>query len=197
MGTGNKAAEAAQAADTERQGQIQQSIAQINKAYTSPQRTAQYDKYGENLNSYYTGQVNEQQGVNARNLKFALARSGLTGGSAAVDANTQLSKDYTKGLVAASQQAQSGKATLEQSDTNAKNQLVSLAQQGNFVGAIPQQVTQAQNASLDASKGYAKANGLGDLFSGTAQIYTNNQTAAANRRAQVSPVGSLYGTAGY
>lgn len=120
----------------------------------------------------------------------------MTGGSTAVDANTQLSKDYTQGLLQASQNAQAGVANLEQSDINAKNQLVSLAQQGNFTGAIPSQIAQSQDASLKAASNYGNANALNNLFSGTAGIYTAEQTAAANRRAQMSPIGSLYGTPG-
>jgi hypothetical protein len=197
MGTNNSAANAANAADAQRQAQIQQSIDSINRAYTTPQRQAQYDQYGQNLDKYFTGQVNEQEGVNARNLKFAMARSGLTGGSAAVDANTQLQKDYTKGLLQASQQAQAGKASLQQSDISAKNQLISLAQQGGNIGTIPQQVSQAQTAALGAAGNYTNANALGNLFTGTAQIYQNEQTRAANQQAQKSPIGSLYGTGGF
>jgi hypothetical protein len=117
----------------------------------------------------------------------------LTGGSAAVDNNTQLQKDYTQGLLSASQQATAGTSALEQSDVNAKNQLIGLAQQGNFTGAIPTQVAQAQNASLGAAQNYGSAQSLGNVFAGTAGIYQNEQTAAANRKAQVSPFGSLYG----
>lgn len=122
-----------------------------------------------------------------------MARSGLTGGSAAVDSNTQLQKDYTQGLINASQQATAGTSALEQSDVNAKNQLIGLAQQGNFTGAIPTQVAQAQNASLGAAQNFGNANALGNVFSGTAGIYQNEETAAANRKAQTSPFGSLYG----
>jgi hypothetical protein len=131
--------------------------------------------------------------VNARNLQFANARSGLTGGSAAVDNNTQLQKDYTQGLLNASQQATAGTSALEQSDVNAKNQLIGLAQQGNFTGAIPTQIAQAQNASLGAAQNYGQAQSLGNVFAGTAGIYQNEQTAAANRKAQSSPFGSMYG----
>src|SRR5882762_67615 len=99
MGSSNSASNAASAADAARQKQINDSISQINSAYGSPSRQAQYDTYGRNLKDYFTGQVNEQQANAARNLKFAEARSGLTGGSASVDANTQLGKDYTKGLL--------------------------------------------------------------------------------------------------
>ncbi len=193
MGSGNGAANAAAAADAQRQKDITNSVNQITSAYGSPGRQAQYDAYGKNLSNYYTGQVNNQEAINARNLKFATARSGLSGGSAAVDSNNQLQKDYTQGLLNASQAATSGKSALEQSDINAKNQLIGLAQQGNFTGAIPTQVAQAQGASLDAAKNYGTANSLGNVFAGTAGIYQNEQTAAANRAAQANPIGNIYG----
>lgn len=194
MGTSNSAADAASAQQAQQQQQIQQSVAAINNAYSSPNRQQQYQTYGQNLNNYYTGQVNTQEATNARNLKFANARSGLTGGSAAVDSSTQLQKDYTQGLLQASQAAQGGQAALQQSDINSKNQMISLAQQGNYTGTIPTQVAQAQNASLTGAQNYGNANALNNLFSGTAGIYQNEQVAAANRKAQQSPIGSIYGT---
>jgi len=193
MGTGNSAANAANAANAQQQADIQKSVGQITSAYSNPNRANQYAQYNQNLSNYYTGQVNNQEAVNARNLTFANARSGLTGGSAAVDNNAQLQKDYTQGLLNASQQATAGTSALEQSDVNAKNQLIGLAQQGNYTGAIPTQASQAQNASLGAAQNYGQANSLGNIFAGTAGIYQNEQTAAANRKAQTSPIGSLYG----
>jgi hypothetical protein len=193
VGTGSSAANAANAANAQQQKDIQGSVNQITSAYSNPNRANQYQQYQSNLSNYYTGQVNNQEAVNARNLQFANARSGLTGGSAAVNNNTQLQKDYTQGLLNASQQAQAGTSALEQSDVNAKNQLIGLAQQGNFTGAIPTQVAQSQNASLGAAQNYGQANNLGNVFTGTAGIYQNEQTAAANRRSQTSPFGSIYG----
>lgn len=197
MGTGSSAANAAQAANAQQQQQIQASVDQINNAYSSPNRQAQYQTYGQNLGNYLTGQVNNQEAINARNLKFANARSGLTGGSAATDSNTQLQKDYTQGLLQASQQAQAGTSALEQADINSKNQMISLAQQGNFTGAIPTQVAQANSANLGAAQNAFNPQALGNLFKGTANIYSNEQTAAAQRAAQTSPIGSLYGSSGF
>lgn len=193
MGTGNSAANAANAANAQQQKDIQNSVNQITQAYGNPNRQNQYAQYGKNLQDYYSGQVNNQEAVNARNLNFANARSGLTGGSAAVDSNTQLQKDYTQGLLNASQQATAGNAALQQSDVNSKNQLIGLAQQGNFTGAIPSQISAAQNASLGAAANFGQANGINNMFSGTQGIYQNEQTAAANRKAQSSPFGSFYG----
>lgn len=193
MGTNNSAANASAANDAARQAQINQSIQQITSAYSSPQRTAEIDQYGKNVGSYLTGQVNEQEATNARNLKFAMARSGLTGGSAAVDSNTQLQKDYAKGLLTASQQAQQAKSSLTNSDISSKNQMIGLAQQGSYIGAIPQQIAQVQSAANGVAANFANPSALGNLFAGTAGIYQTEQTAAANRRAQQSPIGSLYG----
>ncbi len=196
MGTNNSAANAANAANNAQNAQIGASVAAINKAYGSPQRRQQYSQYGQNLQNYYTGQVNRSEATNARNLKFAMARSGLTGGSEAVDANTQLQKDYSTGLLNASQAAQQGEASLKQSDINSKNQLISLAQQGNFTGSIPASISSAQDANLQAAQNYGNANTLGNLFAGTSAIYNNEQTAAMQRKAQNSPFGSPYGMAG-
>ena len=197
MGTGSSAANAANAANAQQQQQIQQSVQQINNAYSSPNRQAQYQQYQQNLGNYLTGQVNNQEATNARNLMFANARSGLTGGSEATDSNTQLQKDYTQGLLQASQQAQAGTSALEQADINSKNQMISLAQQGNFTGAIPTQVAQATSANLGAAQNAFNPQALGNLFQGTSQIYNNEQTAAAQRQAQTSPIGSLYGSNGF
>ena len=197
MGTGNSAANAANQANAAQQASIQNSVNQINAAYSNPNRQSQYDQYNKNLSNYYTGQVNNQEAVNARNLKFANARSGLTGGSAAVDSNTQLQKDYTNALLQASQAATSGTSALEQSDINAKNQLIGLAQQGNFTGAVPTAISQAQGATLGGAQNYGQANSLNNLFQGTQGIYQNEQTAAANRQAQQNPFGSNYSASAY
>jgi hypothetical protein len=193
MGTKNNAADAANAANAATQAQIQKSVGQIDAAYSNPNRTNQYAQYGANLKNYYTGQVNNQEAVNARNLNFANARSGLTGGSAAVDSNTQLQQDYTKGLIEASKAATTGESALQQADINSKNQMIGLAQQGNYTGALPAMAAQAQSAALSGAQGYGQANTLNNLFAGTQGVAQNEATAAANRKAQVNPFGSYYG----
>lgn len=194
MGTNNQAANAANAANQARQASINSSVAQIQSAYGTPARQAQYDQYGNNLDAYYTNQVKEQEAQNARNLTFAMARSGLTGGSAAADANTQLGKDYAQGIIQASQNAQAGKAALQQSDINSENQLVSLAEQGNMTGSIPSEITASQQTNLNAAQNYGNANAINNLFGNTAKIYNTEQTAAATRAAQMNPIGSPYGS---
>jgi len=130
-------------------------------------------------------------------LTFANARSGLTGGSAAIDNNQQLQKDYTQGLLQASQAAQTGTSALEQSDINAKNQLIGLAQQGNLTGAVPSLTAAAQNASLGAAQSAFAPGTLANAFQATSGIWGNEQTAAAIRTGQQDPFGSNYGSSAY
>ena len=189
----NPAVGAAQAAQTAQQQAIKAAVDQINQAYGSPQRQGQIDTYGANLKNYYTGQVNNQEAINARNLKFANARSGLTGGSAAVDSNNQLQRDYTAGLLNATQAATSGQAALSQADINSKNQLIGLANQGGYTGVLPQQTAEAMSANLSNAQAQQNPAALGNLFAATGNIYQTEQNAAANRRAQTNPLGSIYG----
>jgi hypothetical protein len=193
MATGNSAANAANAANAQQQAQIQNSVNQINTAYNSPNRANQYAAYNKNLSNYYTGQVNNQEATNARNLGFAMDRSGLSGGSAAVDSNTQLQKDYTQGLLQASQQATAGTSALQQADVNAKNQMISMAQAGGSIGNIPGQVASQQQTALGAAQNYGNANAVNNLFAGTQGIVNNEATSAAMRKSQMTPFGSPYG----
>ncbi len=193
MSQSNNAANSAAAANADTQAQIQNSVQQIQNAYSNPNRQSQYTAYGNNLQNYYTGQVNNQEAINARNLKFAMARSGLSGGSASVDSNTQLQKDYTQGLLQATQAATAGVNSLKQADLNSENQLISQAQAGGGVGVIPGQIAATQAANLAQGQNYANSNAVNNLFTGTAAIYNQEQQAAALRKSQQSPFGSLYG----
>ncbi len=193
MSQSNNAANSAAAANADTQAQIQNSVQQIQNAYSNPNRQSQYTAYGNNLQNYYTGQVNNQEAINARNLKFAMARSGLSGGSASVDSNTQLQKDYTQGLLQATQAATAGVNSLKQADLNSENQLISQAQAGGGVGVIPGQIAATQAANLAQGQNYANSNAVNNLFTGTMGIYNQEQQAAALRKSQQSPFGSLYG----
>jgi hypothetical protein len=58
---------------------------------------------------------------------------------------------------------------------------------------MPTNIAATQAASLGAAGNYGQANSLGNVFAGTAGIYNAATTAAANRAAMRSPIGSTYG----
>ena len=188
MGGGsNDASKQAQQQADEQKAQIAQSQAAINALFNDPKRTAQYDKLGTDTTNYYTGEVNRQNQSAQRNLKFALARSGLSGGSQQAFDGQELGKDYQKGLLQASQQGQNAANSLRAADEQSRTQLIGLAQSGlDATQASSQGALSLQN-NLLAGQGQANVNQLGDLFGNLGSIYSNSQQQQADRK------GFLYG----
>ena len=169
-GGSNRAQQQAEAEERARQARIQQTTAQVNSIFDSPERQAQYGKYGDALREYYAQDVNRQKTVADRDLKFAMARSGNTGGSVAVDSGRRLGQEYTKGLLSAERQAQGQVANLMNQDEQARSNLIGLAQAGLGATQAAQQAAGALRANLMGAESAGKMQSLGDLFSGIGEI---------------------------
>ncbi len=180
FGGGGDAAAAAQAQEAKRQAQIAQSVSSVNSAFKN--RGTQYSDYAGALQKQYETELGRQQGIAGRNQKFALARSGLTGGSAAVDAGKLLSQDMQKGTLNAQQQVQGATAKLQASDEATRQQMISLAQGGGDIGDAAIQTANGLRANIGNAQSTNAAQGLGNVFGDVATNYTNMNTAAALRR---------------
>lgn len=192
MGGGPDVAGQAAAQNKLQQQNTDAATAQINSAYDSPARQQQYSDFAKNLSNYYTTQINNQQGVANQQLKFSLARSGLTGGSAAAYAGGVSAKDYNTAILNAQNQVQTGVGALKQSDVTAKDNLIGLAQQGLNTGNAATEASQAMSANLANASSAENPQALGTLFGNTAGIYQNQQNAAAQRKAANAGVGGVY-----
>lgn len=179
----SSAAYRAQSDETSRQQNILKSTGAINAAFDNPARQQQYSDYGNAIKAYYGDQLNQQRDQAGRGLKFALARSGLTAGSTAVDTGRLSAEDYIRGLLGISKTAQSGVAGLKGQDEATRAQLLSMARGGASV-ANPnaffsgmQQVGQQQGQVLPNALGSA----FGDIasFINKKQSATEQQTAAS------------------
>jgi hypothetical protein len=190
-GSGDSAKLAAQQTQ-QQQEQTNATVAQINAAYGSNARQQQYTDFANNLQKYYQTQINNQQTVANQALKFSLARSGLTGGSAASYAGGVEAKDYQTALLNAQNQTQTAVGNLKQSDVTAKNNLTSLAEQGLSTGDAASNAASAMSANLQNASSAETPNALGTLFNNTGSIYQAQQTAAANRKAAQAGVGGVY-----
>lgn len=144
------------------------------------------------MQSYYDTQVTNQQNVANQALKFSLARSGLTGGSAASYAGGVSAKDYNTALLNAQNQTQTAVGNLKSSDVSAKNNLIGLAENGLSTGNAASQAADSMSASLANASSAENPQALGQLFNNTANIYQTQQTAAANRKAAQAGIGSVY-----
>src|SRR5690554_8179011 len=96
--------------ERERQARIDQTTGQINQLFDSPDRQQQITDFQSAMQDFYMQDLNRQKGTADRDLSFALARSGLTGGSRQVDANRTLGEDYQRGILDSERRAQSAAA---------------------------------------------------------------------------------------
>lgn len=197
MGTNSagQAQQAAQQQETERQSRIYQTTQRINQAYDAPARQGQYDDFLKAVRQNYMGDANRQKTVADRNLKFSLARSGLTGGSAAVDANRTSGEEYNRGILQAEDRAQSALGDLKSQDETSRLQLTQLAQSGLDTTTAANRAAQQMATGAQTALAGSTAKGLGDIFGSTASTYKQQQEAAARRQGQLAPVGGLYGNA--
>ena len=193
-GSNHSASDAAAQSDAARTQSITNSTNAINGIYDSPQRQQQYTDFLGSLRNKYTTDANNQQQIASRQTKFATARNGLSGGSADVDAQTQLGKEYSAGLVSAESKAQGALAGLKSQDNQSRLNLTQLASQGLDATTAAQQAASSTQQAADQALNGATANGLGDIFGSATKAYQTEQTAAAQRAGYRQPLGSLYGT---
>ena len=175
-----KSAKDAATAEAQRQARISQNVGDINTAFAG--REPQYAELGSALRERFGQQIAQQQADATRNTKFALARGGLTGGSASIDAGRRLNREAGEATLAGERAAQSGVAGLRNQDEDARLRMISLAQSGNDIGNAGLQTAGMLSANLANARATQNFDQLGDLFGGVAQANRNMNDAAARRR---------------
>ncbi|TPG08322.1 hypothetical protein EAH88_11875 [Rhodanobacter glycinis] len=161
---GNSAAKAANDAEAQRQSAIAGTQSRVNQVFNDPQRQADINDFVGATRSYYQQDLDRQKGNADRGLKFALAKSGLTGGSTQVDQQQQLGQDYGRGLLQVEQKAQGAGASLSAADQDARSRLISLATSGLDATTAAQQAGAAMRSNLQAGQSEAQLGNLGDSF---------------------------------
>lgn len=189
----NSAQKEAQRAEADRQARIANTTTQINSAYDAPGRQAQYGDFLKAVRQNYTDDATRQKTVADRGLKFSMARSGLTGGSAAVDARRTSGEEFQRGILQAEDRAQGALGDLKMGDEQSRLQLIQMAQSGLDATTAATRANAAISAGAQSALSDSKAKGLGDVFGATIKTVGAQQEAAAQRRGQTSAVGSLYG----
>ena len=180
-------------AEAARQVAIRQGTSRVNSIFDDPARQAQHTDFLKAIRDFYTQDANKQKGIADRNLKFSMARSGLTGGSAAVDANRTLGEEYTKGLLDSENKAQGAYSDLQSQDEQARLGLLSAVRSGMDTTTAAARSAGAIQNNAASAKNDALANGLGDIFGSTAQTYKTQREAADRRRGVIDAYGSVYG----
>ena len=192
ISSGDKAQKQAQQQQEQQTKDEQAAVAGIDSIFNDPSRQAEYDKLGSDVTKYYTNDVNQQEQIAARKQKFALARQGLTGSSQQAYEGGQLSQDYQKALIQATNQGQTSEANLKSQDEQTRESLVAMAMQGLSANEAENQATGSLATSLQAAQGGIGAQSLGNLFGDISQYTTDSQNAAALRTGLTQGYGSIF-----
>lgn len=196
-GGSNSAAEAANQAEAQRQASIARTQGQVNQVFNSPQRAADISDFVNATRTYYQQDLDRQKANADRGLKFALAKSGLTGGSTQVDQQRVLGDDYGRGLLQVEQKAQGAGASLSAADQDARSRLISLATSGLDATTAAQQSAAAMRSNLQAGQSQAQMGALGDSFAQFNQFKQQAIDAQQRRQGYYSTFGgarsALYG----
>ncbi|GAB3054091.1 hypothetical protein [Stenotrophomonas tumulicola] len=190
--SGSKAANAAAQTEGWRTSNINRSVGQIDQIYGSPNRQAGLDDFLGASRQFYTGELDRQKEQADRSLKFAMARSGLAGGSAAVDANRRLGEDYSRGVLDSERLAQGALSDLQAADETSRQNLISQVAGGMSLTSGANQSALAMQNNLQSAQGRLSADALGDVFGGLSDVYTRSRDLAADRRGFRDVYNTLY-----
>jgi len=150
-----------------REARIASATRAVNNAFRgSGQR---FDRFADTTFDLNQDRLQDNRQDSARELKFALARSGLTGGSVDVDKGQDLDDRFQSGLLEARNFADTEAARLRAQEQQARNNLLGLAASGSVTGADVRGLAQSQvQATNQALQSPPVAPGLGDTFAGLA-----------------------------
>lgn len=180
-GGSNKAANQANKLERDRQAAIARTQGAVNRIFDDPRRQGEIADFVAATRQLQTQDLDRQKGKADRELRFALARGGLTGGSTQVDQARRLGDDYARGVLQIDRNAGSAGAGLESADQDARARLIQLATSGLDATTAATQAAAAMRTNLEAGRG--AANALGDAFTSVQPFVKSARDEAARRRA--------------
>lgn len=189
----NTAADEAAKAEAERMAAIRQAQNSVNAVFDSDARKADIADYVAATRAQLNDDLLRQKADSDRELKFALARGGLSGGSTEVDQRRRFGEAFARGLLDVERKAQGAGASIEAADNEARARLMGMATQGlDATTATSQAWANARN-NLQAGASERSVGMLGDAFSQFKTFYDRSREAADRRRADAM-FASYYGS---
>jgi hypothetical protein len=195
-GGGNKAAEAAQRAEEQRRANILATQQRIEAIYGNPQREKDIQSIIAATRQYLGRDLSEKNSQQSRQLKFALARGGQTGGSYDVDSHRLLGEDYLRAALDNERRAQGTGNSLRAADQESKMNLFSQAANGLDMTTASRNALQAMQVNLGNAKTQTTQDGIGDFFSNLGDVYSRSREAAGQRQAERYQYGTFYAPTG-
>lgn len=197
-GQGESAADVAARLEMERQAAIKQTQGRINQVFDNPRRARDISDFVSAVRSRAMDDLSRQNTDAARELKFALSRGGLAGGSVNVDQNRRLADDYNRGLLNVESRAQGAGAQLEAADQDARARLIQLATSGLDATTAASQAAAGLRSNFESARSQAFGEQLGDQFATIGGFVKQRKEESARRQANRDANFNLYGgTAAY
>lgn len=175
MGSSNSAQRAAQASEERRRQEVLQAQSAISRIYADPRRESDIRDVENATRDYLQGDLDRQNSLNSRQLRFALARDGQTMGSVDVDQKRVAAENFLRGAVEVQRRANAAGNSLRQADQQSKLGLFSMAQQGLDMTTAARQAGETLRANLQSARADATESGLGDLFSSLGDVYKSSR----------------------
>ncbi len=190
---GESAADVAARMEMERQERIREAQGRINQVFDNPRRARDIADFVSATRSKLMEDLNRQNTDAARELKFSLARGGLSGGSVNVDQNRRLTDEYNRGLINVEGRAQGAGAQLEAADQDARARLIQLATSGLDATTAASQAAAGLRSNFENVRSQAFGEQLGDQFATIGGFVKNRREEAARRQANRDANFNLYG----
>ena len=191
----NRIAEQQERREAERLATIQQGMGAVNSIFDSPGRNDEINEVLAARRGLYFDELGRQKGDADRQLKFALARSGLAGSRQSVDNARLLGEQHQRATVDAENLAQNEANQLRMSDEDARADLIRLVQSGADVTTASNAATARMQQNLSGARTSGNVSALGDVFGSFSDLYKRSRERAGERAAQ-GDLRTMYNTAG-
>lgn len=180
-GGSSKATREQQQYEQERQRQVNGVARQVRGVFDSQQRRDEISQYERDTEALYRRTLDRQYGDAERQMRFAMARSGQTGGQVAVDNGADLTRQHNEGVIKVSRAAAQAGARLRAADKETEGRLIGMAQAGLDMTNATQMAMTGLRDNIAASKSEMSADAVGQAFASMADSYQISQEAKARR----------------
>ncbi len=143
-------------------------------------RDQAYDRVRSSVLDFNKNKLDTDREPAARNLKFALLRTGNSGGGLDVDQNNLLQRKYDEGLLNATNAADAASLGARSSDEESRLNLLSRIDAGMDQGSAIAGANNQLRNSADAAISNAKGQSLGNAFDNAGLLYQTSQVGAGN-----------------
>lgn len=191
----SSAAKAQQAAADQRDRDIKNASNQINAIFDDPARAQEISDYQNAVQQRQMTDLNTEFGDQSRQLKFAMARQGLTSGSEDVDLHDRMNQDYAKGVLQATAASKQAAGNLQAADEATRSRLLTQAASGYGLTDVNQQALSGAESNLQTAQGSIAPAYFDQLFGDYSTIYNQSQVDQSRRAAEQAGLGTLFNTA--